>query len=101
MHSTYTHAYMYRHPNPKSRPAANDVMIMLQKPDFKYKWTDNEISRYSEEARTLGSGLENGHPLYQDLQQIYSSSIKMLDRPVRQSEESSLAYSYETPIDAQ
>ena len=45
---------------------------MLQHPDFQIlKWTEKDIAAINENARTLASPLEEGHCLYQDLQNTY------------------------------
>ena len=57
---------------PESRPLFPDILMELQRPDFKLlKWTAEDVSAYSEQARTLGAPLEAGEELYQELQKTY------------------------------
>ena len=57
---------------PESRPLFPDILVELQHPDFKLlKWTAEDVSAYSEQARTLGASLEAGEELYLDFQKTY------------------------------
>ena len=52
-----------------------DIMIPLQRPDFRIlNWTSEEITMYSKEARTLGEALDTDR-LHMDLQRIYISNM--------------------------
>ena len=70
------HGHLYRHPKPSIRPQFSDMVVALQQPDFQIlKWTQTDIATFdSENARVLGSLLEEGHCLYHDLQFTYKSS---------------------------
>ena len=55
---------------PDSRPMFLDVLLELQRPDFKLlTWTAEDVAAYTEEARTLGAPLEAGEELFRDLRQ--------------------------------
>ena len=55
---------------PDSRPMFPDVLLELQRPDFKLlTWTTEDVAAYTEEARTLGAPLEAGEELFRDLRQ--------------------------------
>ena len=72
MHLLSTYYHLYRHFDAKSRPKFVDVIKVLNQPDFKLlKWSPEDLEAYSEEMRTVGSGLENGMALYTKLQQTY------------------------------
>ena len=61
-----------RNPECSNRPKFACVLQSLQHPDFKLlKWTAEDVSAYSEQARTLGAPLEAGEELYQELQNMY------------------------------
>ena len=50
-----------------------DMHLELQHPEFKLlKWTAEDLSAYSEQARTLGAPLEAGEELYPDIQKSYA-----------------------------
>ena len=69
---THTHTHTCRHPDPESRPLVCAIVTQLQRPDFLLlQWSEGETSQYSEEARTLGTALENGHCLHVELQRRY------------------------------
>ena len=58
-----------RNPEPESRP---EIQVDLQRPDFKIlTWTSEDVTAYSEQARTLGAPLEAGEELYTDIQHTY------------------------------
>lgn len=68
--------WIYRHPIPESRPKALRIVAGLQRPDFIYlKWSSEEVNLYSEASRTLGTSLENGQSLHEDLQRMYLNDI--------------------------
>ena len=53
---------------PDARPAFSDILLELQRPDFKLlSWTAEDVSIYTEQARTLGAPLEAGEELFSDL----------------------------------
>ena len=61
-----------RNPVPELRPSFSDMFLELQQPDFKLlTWTAEDVTAYSEQARTLGAPLEAGEELYTDIQRLY------------------------------
>ena len=55
------------------RPTFPDIQVDLQRPDFKLlSWTVEDVSTYTEQARTLGAPLEAGEELYTDIQNAYT-----------------------------
>ena len=66
----------YRHPDPDSRPAfCNLMLLLLQRPDFQLlSWSEEDETTFSKKARTLGGPLEDGEELYTKLQTIFSKS---------------------------
>ena len=70
---------LYRNPKPNLRPEFCEIVVALQQPDFRIlKWTQNDLATCdSEEAKVLGSPLEEGHCLYQDLQKMYVVDISV------------------------
>jgi hypothetical protein len=59
----------YRNPDANHRPAFQDIMTPLQKPDFQIlQWKNKDAST---EAKILGSPLQDGFCLYEDLQKTY------------------------------
>ena len=65
----------YRHPNPDSRPAFCDLLLLLQRPDFQLlKSSEEDETAFSKKARTLGGPLGDGEELYTELQTIFSNS---------------------------
>ena len=61
-----------RNPEPESRPSFPEIQVDLQRPDFKIlTWTSEDVTAYSEQARTLGAPLEAGEKLYTDIQNTY------------------------------
>ena len=66
----------YRHPDPDSRPAfCNLMLLLLQRPDFQLlKWSEEDEATFSKKSRTLGGPLEDGEELYTELQNAYSKS---------------------------
>ena len=68
-------AYAHRHPDPDSRPAFCDLLLLLQRPDFQLlKWSEEDETAFSKKARTLGGPLEDGEELYTELQTVFSKS---------------------------
>ena len=68
--------FVTRNPSPDSRPSFPDVLVELQRPDFKLlTWTPEDVAAYSEQARTLGAPLEAGEELYTDIQKKYEEDI--------------------------
>ena len=66
------HCPSYRNPDPELRPSFDVILPELQRPDFKLlKWTSEDVTAYSEQARTLGAPLEAGEELYTDIQNTY------------------------------
>ena len=64
---------VFRHTVPEIRPAFPHILLELMHPDFKLlKWTAEDVSAYSEQARTLGAPLEAGEELFVDLQKFYT-----------------------------
>ena len=62
-----------RNPEPDHRPTFPEILVGLQRPDFKLlTWTAEDVAAYTEEARTLGAPLEAGEELYTDIQKLYS-----------------------------
>ena len=62
---------VFRHTVPEIRPAFPHILLELMHPDFKLlKWTAEDVSAYSEQARTLGAPLEAGEELYPDIQNL-------------------------------
>ena len=58
---------------PESRPSFGDMFLDLQHADFKLlTWTAEDVSAYSEQARTLGAPLEAGEELFVDIQKFYT-----------------------------
>ena len=56
---------------PEIRPAFPHILLALMHPDFKLlKWTAEDVSAYSEQARTLGAPLEAGEELFVDIQNL-------------------------------
>ena len=54
------------------RPTFPDIQVDLQRPDFKLlSWTVEDVSTYTEQARTLGAPLEAGEELFPDIQNTY------------------------------
>jgi hypothetical protein len=71
MHAVYT----YRNPDANERPAIQDVMMPLQKPDFQIlRWESEDASSSAAEATILGALLQDGFHLYEDLQKTYLST---------------------------
>jgi hypothetical protein len=71
MHAAYT----YRNPDANERPAIQDVMMPLQKPDFQIlRWESEDASSSAAEATILGAPLQDGFHLYKDLQKTYLSA---------------------------
>ena len=49
-----------------------EIIQQLQKSDYHIlKWTAEDIKKYNQEARSVGSPLECSQELYKDLQQTY------------------------------
>ena len=65
-----------RHPDPDSRPAfCNLMLLLLQRPDFELlRWSEEDEATFSKKARTLGGPLEDGEELYTELQSSFSKS---------------------------
>ena len=65
-----------RHPDPDSRPAfCNLMLLLLQCPDFELlRWSEEDEATFSKKARTLGGPLEDGEELYTELQCTFSKS---------------------------
>ena len=60
----------YRHPQSESRPKFAEILLNLQKPDFKLlQWNSDDASPPA--ARTLGNPVEFASELYKELQDIY------------------------------
>ena len=56
------------------RPEFCDTLVTLQQPHFRIlKWTKEDLEHASEKARILGSPIEEGFCLYEELQQTYSA----------------------------
>ena len=57
------------------RPEFCDILVTLQQPDFRIlKWTKEDLEcAKSEKAKILGSPIEEGFSLYEELQQTYSA----------------------------
>ena len=67
--------YYHRHPDPDSRPAFCDLLLLLQRPDFQLlRWSEEDEATFSKEARTLGGPQEDGEELYTELQTVFSKS---------------------------
>ena len=66
----------YRHPDPDSRPAfCNLMLLLLQRPDFQLlSWSEEDVATFSKKARTLGGSLDDGKELYTELQNAFSKS---------------------------
>ena len=65
-----------RHPDPDSRPAfCNLMLLLLQRPDFQLlSWSEEDVATFSKKARTLGGPLDDGKELYIELQNAFSKS---------------------------
>ena len=66
-----------RHPDPDSRPAfCNLMLLLLQRPDFQLlSWSEEDEAKFSKKARTLGGPLEDGEELYTELKKMLISSL--------------------------
>ena len=78
----YHDAYMYMHyrnPEPNLRPDICETVVALQQPDFHIlKWTQDDLATCnSEKAKVIGSPLEEGYCLYQDLQRTYFVDVSV------------------------
>ena len=59
--------------DPSKRPTFMEITTLLQKPDFQVlKWSREDWTTCSEEARTLGAALETGTQLHKDLQKMHA-----------------------------
>ena len=65
----------YRHPDPDSRPAFCDLLLLLQRPDFQLlRSSEEDEATLSKKARTLGGSLEDGKELHTELQNAFTKS---------------------------
>ena len=61
-----------RNQDPKSRPGFIEVSALVHLPEFKVlKWSEEDLARYGEEARTIGAPLAEGETLFTELQNTY------------------------------
>ena len=55
----------YRHPDPDSRPAFCDLLLLLQRPDFQLlRSSEEDEATFSKKARALGEPLDDGKDSY-------------------------------------
>lgn len=65
----------YRNPAPSHRISIAKIVVTLTQPEFQIlRWADEDVSKYSTVARTLGTSLQEGHILYENLQNSYMST---------------------------
>ena len=63
---------MYRHPETIHRPLFRQLHTSLQQPDsVLLVWSEEDMTLYSENARTIGATYQKGECLYCDLQKKY------------------------------
>ena len=54
------------------RPGFEEVSALVHLPEFKVlKWSEEDLARYGEEARTIGAPLEAAEHLFAELQETY------------------------------
>ena len=64
--------YSYRNPDSTRRPTFCDIVVSLQRPDFQIlKYSEEDQTKHSKEALTLGQDMQRASGLYLDLQRIY------------------------------
>ena len=66
------HQFPCRHPEAVQRPSFAQLLASLQQPDdVLMKWSDDEQTKYSENARTIGAVFHDGEVLHSTLQKTY------------------------------
>ena len=61
-----------RHPEAVQRPTFAQLHASLQQPDSALiEWSEDEQTKYSENARTIGAIFQDGEVLHSTLQRVY------------------------------
>ena len=61
-----------RNEDPKQRPRFEEICALVHLPEFKVlKWSEEDLARYGEEARTIGAPLKAAEHLFAELQKSY------------------------------
>ena len=64
-----------RNTDTDSRPGFYDICLLLNLPDIRIlQWSEEDLARYGEEARTIGAPLEAAEHLFAELQETYYST---------------------------
>lgn len=71
--------FLFRHDDADSRPKFVDILKLLNQPEFKVlTWSPEDLEAYDDEARRIGSSINNGINLYTDLQYTYQKDISSM-----------------------
>ena len=63
---------LIRNDDTNLRPGFQEICALVHLPEFKVlKWSEEDLVRYGEEARTIGAPLAEGQTLFTKLQNTY------------------------------